>query len=55
MAAPALPFAALEDGIALLGPASTFCLSQGASLFVRLRGTVGVGVDPISWIANPFN
>lgn len=42
VARPALFFAGLEGGIALLGPISTLCLSQSASLFVRLQGTIGV-------------
>ena len=41
VAKPALLFAGLEGGIALLGPAATFLLSHSASLFVRLQGSVG--------------
>ena len=39
---PALLFAGLEGGIALMGPIITFLLSNSASLFVRLRGAIGV-------------
>ena len=41
-ARPALLFAGLEGGIALLGPMATLFLSQSAPLFVRLQGAVGV-------------
>jgi spermidine synthase len=41
VAKPALLFAGLEGGIALLGPIATLFLSHSASLFVRLHGAVG--------------
>lgn len=46
---PALLFAALEGGIALLGPTTTLLLSHSASFFVRLQGAVGF----FAWIL-PF-
>lgn len=49
VAKPALLFAGLEGGIALLGPIATLFLSHSASLFVRLQGTVGF----FAWIL-PF-
>jgi spermidine synthase len=49
MAKPALLFAGLEGGIALLGPLTTLFLSHSASLFVRLQGAVGF----LAWIL-PF-
>ena len=49
VARPALLFAGLEGGIALLGTTTTFLLSHSALLFVRLQGIVGV----LAW-ALPF-
>ena len=40
---PALLFAGLEGGIALLGPTATLCLAHSAPFFVHLQGKIGVG------------
>jgi spermidine synthase len=49
VAKPALLFAGLEGGIALLGQITTLFLSHSAPLFVRLQGAVGF----LAWIL-PF-
>jgi spermidine synthase len=49
VAKPALLFAGLEGGMAMLGPITTLFLSHSAPLFVQLQGAVGF----LAWIL-PF-